>query len=271
MFKKYRNFINRTYNYVIKKYNQKYAFTTKKQVYDLKLIIKEIIYFLKSGVSYSFYRGPINAKTLNRHILFFSKEKIFEKVYEQLYCQYLDNNSFSKLKYQSIDTSFVMNKNGKQKLGRNRFFKNKNAYKISFIVDTNKLPVSIDIDRANKDDAKIGLQNLDKIFTILKKMNNIKPYILGDKIYDTTEFRTECIKSGYKPIIDYNKRNTKNLKKIKHLTKKEKKIYKKRIKVENSFCILKKFKRIDRIFDSYFLTYVSFVHLGLCLMISNYL
>ena len=81
--------------------------------------------------------------------MFFSREHIFEKVYEDLYNEYIKINGYSKLKYQSIDTTFIMNKTGKQRLGRNRFFKNKNAYKISIISDMNSLPVSIIIDSGN--------------------------------------------------------------------------------------------------------------------------
>jgi len=67
------NVINHVYNYVINKFPKKYTFFTKKQKYDLRLVITEIIYLLETGISYKNYRGPINAKTLNLHVLFFAK------------------------------------------------------------------------------------------------------------------------------------------------------------------------------------------------------
>jgi len=75
----------------------------------------------------------------------------------------------------------------------------------------------------------------------------------------------------YKPIIDFNKRNIKNESLIKKLSNKDKLIYRKRIKVENAFSIIKKYRRIDKIIDSYFKTYSSFLHLGLCILIAKYI
>jgi len=125
--------------------------------------------------------------------LFFSRKGIFENVYEKLYQQYIRNKRFTKLKYQSIDSSFIMNKNGKQRLGRNKFFKNKNCYKLSFIVDTYGFPLSIHINSGNINDSKLGLINLNRLFLCTKKIDIYKkPYLLADKMYDTKEFRNKC-------------------------------------------------------------------------------
>ncbi len=165
-----------------------------------------------------------------------------------------------------------MNKNGKQKLGRNKYYKNKNAYKLSLIVDSFGLPVSIFIDSGNINDSKLGFINFNKLFMCVKQNNTyVKFYLLADKMYDAKEFRNECKKYNYRPIIDFNKRNTKNKSLIKKLSKAEKQIYKKRIKVENTFALIKKYRRLDKIIDFYLMTYESFVHLGFCLLISTYL
>lgn len=266
----YNDFINFACKYTLNKFPNKYAFITKKQKYNLQIIIIEMIYILKSGISYENYRGPINAKTLNKHILFFAKHDIFGNVYEIMYNKYISINTYSKLKYQSIDTSFIINKNGKQNLGRNKYCKNKNCYKLSFLVDKNRIPDQVILYNGNKNDAKIGKHNILKSKTN-KYNQKIKPYILADKIYDTAEFRSVCIKNNYRPIIDYNKRNTKDKSKIKRLTKDEKKIYKKRIIVENSFCLIKKFRKIQLIYDSYMSTFISFIKLATCIMISKYI
>lgn len=267
-----KKFIKTIYNYTINKFPQKYTFKTKNQKYDLNLIINEIIYFLQSGITYRHYRGELNCKTLNKHVLFFAEKEIFKNVYEQLYKKYLKKKKYTKLKYQSIDTSFIMNKNGKQKLGRNKYFKNKRCYKLSFIVDSLGMPNSIHIDAGNINDAKIGLINFNKLFTCIKQIDIYKKaYMFADKMYDSKEFRKKCKQNNYKPIIDYNKRNTKNKKLIKKLSKTEKKIYKKRIKVENTFSLIKKYRRLDKILDSYLSTYKSFIYLGLLLLLKKYI
>ena len=43
------------------------------------------------------------------------------------------------------------------------------------------------------------------------------------------------------------------------------------MKVENTFCILKKYKRIQNIYDSYLSTYVSFIYLAQCFMITKFI
>ena len=157
-------------------------------------------------------------------------------------------------------------------MGRNKHFKNKNCYKVSTISDQNRIPSLTIVEPGNKNDAKIGLTNIDRINENVKNINfKCKPYMLADKMYDTNEFREKCTSNNFKPIIDYNKRNTKNSKLIKKLTKKEKQIYKKRIKVENTFCILKKYKRIQLIYDSNLSTYVSFIYLAQCIMITKFI
>lgn len=267
---KHSEFIDHTTKYILKEYPDKYGFVTKKQKYDVKTIITEIIYFIKSSVSYDNYRGPINCKTLNKHILFFSKERIFERIYSDLLSKYLKNNKYSKLKYQSIDSSFILNKNGKQKLGRSVLMKNKNCYKLSIIADTNGIPNSIILDSGNKSDINLAKENLN---SIKSNTNNksLKPYLLGDKGYDSSKLKQLYHQNGYKTIIDFNKRNTKNKKLLHKFTKKQKKIFNKRIKVENSFALLKKYRRLQTIYDSYFSTFYSFINLGFCLLIMKFI
>lgn len=270
IYNKYYSFINQVCEYLSENYGYKYNFITKKQKYDSKIIITELIYLLESGVSYEHYRGPVNSKTLNKHSIFISKNNIFEKVYEAMYDKYIQINKYSKLKYQSIDSSFIINKNGKEGLARNKFCKNKNCFKLSLLVDSNGIAEKPILVSGNLNDAKIGINNV--VNCTNKKYNKqINPYILADKGYDSNEFKNVCIQNNFKPIIDYNKRNTKNICKIRKLTQTEKQIYKKRIKVENTFSIIKKFKRIQLVYDSYKSTFFSFIKLGMCIMITKYL
>jgi|SRR3989304_9692503 len=259
------------YNYILDIFSEKYSYKTKNQMYGPALIVTEIIYFMKSGVSYEDYRGPLSAKTLCDHIHFFEQNKIFQKVYQLMHKDYSVDNK-NAFKYQSIDTSYIVNKNGKINLGRNKHNKNKNCYKLSFIVDSNRIPCSTICVSGNHNDAKIGNDNIDAILDHVKDINAIcKPYMLGDKMYDTKEFRDKCSDNGYKPIIDYNRRNTRDNKLIKRLIKKEREIYVKRIKVENAFCIAKKNKRIQLIYDSSDKIFISFVYLAECRLIQKYL
>ena len=67
------------------------------------------------------------------------------------------------------------------------------------------------------------------------------------------------------PIIDYNKRNTKdkNIIASNSLSKKEWDIYCKRVKIENCFSWLFKNRRISKLYDKYYTTYFSFLFIAL--------
>jgi hypothetical protein len=73
--------------------------------------------------------------------------------------------------------------------------------------------------------------------TYTKKNNKHKRYMLADAGYDTHEVKNKIKDFNIVPIIDYNKRNTKDDKIINNniLTERECDIYCKRIKIENSF------------------------------------
>ena len=265
-------FCERVYNYTINKFPKKYAFKNVHQRYDLRLIISEIIYFLDSVVCYKLYRGPISKSSLNDHILFFAHHKIFENVYQEMHNKYKEQQPMVIFKNKAIDTSFIINKNGKENVGRNAYFKNKNCLKLSYIVDINGIPESVVIVPGNMADSKIGELNINAIDDKIKDINiKLNPYLMGDKGYDTKNFREKCIEANYKPLIDYNKRNTKDKKKIKHLTKREKHKYNKRIIVENSFATTKQKKRLMIMYDSYLSTYRSFVFLSLCTKIQKFI
>ena len=83
--------------------------------------------------------------------------------------------------------------------------------------------------------------------------------IVGDKDYTSKKLKDELHKKKIDLIYPY-KRNTKN-------NEEEKKLLKKRHKVENAFCILKKLKRIDSRYERKLEYYFNFVLLGCLLML----
>ena len=75
---------------------------------------------------------------------------------------------------------------------------------------------------------------------------------------------------NYNTIIAYNKRNTNDITKIKKLTRDEKTIYKKRIKIENLNSWIKKNKRLYTFNEKTIHNYKSFLYLAfLKIMLKN--
>jgi len=258
-------FIQTTYDYVMTHFPNKYNYSNIHQIYDLRTIIQEILYLLKTGTSYNNYRGPIKAKALSTHVIFFANNDIFIHVYKILYDRY-DNLTKHKVynKHLSIDTSIIPNRNGKEGLGRTPLYKNKKCYKISNIVDSNKVSKLPIIVSGNTHDSKIAIQQVSQL---KHKIDQIQ--LLGDGGYDSNKLRCVCDKLNVKLITNKNKRNTKDPKKIHKLTKKDKYKLKKRVIVENFYASYKQYRRVAFILDSYRSTYVSFSLMAMSHMLSR--
>ena len=88
--------------------------------YTLNNILEDILYVLKTGISWRNIRSSINWKSTYFHFQRFVKHNIFKKFYLQLRSLYFTNN---KTNIQIIDSSFIMNKFGRNKVARNAFLK----------------------------------------------------------------------------------------------------------------------------------------------------
>lgn len=223
--------------------------------YNLELILKEIIFVLRTGISWRDLRSSINWQSVYWHFKRFSKHNIFQKSFISLRNKYIKNNSSNIF---AIDTTFITNKKGFNKLGRNIMNKNKKSSKISLIVDTNGTPLSISIDRGNKHDLRFCNSHLKDLNT---KLNN--KILLGDRGYVSQQLRTQLESKFNTKLMVMKKKNMINGGYF------DKNIYKKRIVVENTFQKIKSFKRIQLRYDYYHSTYKSFVLLASSIILNR--
>lgn len=146
--------------------------------------------------------------------------------------------------------------------------------KITSLVSTNGIPISIQVDGGNKYDSPIlpNVVNNCVIDCNTKKYanhNRYKQYLLADSGYDSKSNNQLLLDKGYIPIILQNKRNIKNTKLIRKLNKKHKKIYKKRIIVENYHSWLKKFQKIASLYERNIDSYKGLLLLGISVIINR--
>ena len=220
--------------------------------YQLKNIISDIITYLKNGSSMKNTKLITHYQTLNYHLQRFKKHDIFKKTYNRI----LKNNKlYETTKYLITDTSFINNCNGINKLGRNKYNKNKKAYKLSFVTDINGIPLDVIVKPSNKADITIMGYHLNNL---KNKLNN--KILLADAGYCSNNLRNQLKKYNCVPIIQFNNRSSKIKK---SLTEEEKRIYKKRIIIENIFCYFKKFKNMKQMNMKYYSSYVNSVYLVL--------
>jgi len=133
-------------------------------------------------------------------------------------------------------------------------------------VDAKGVPLVVDISEGNRHDCKLfeRAQNKLEESEIIKVKQN-KRYFLGDKGYDSEKIREVMKKMGYETIIAKRKRKANDV----SLNKKEVKIYRKRIIVENSFSWLKRYAKVDRIYEKNKMSYEGVVNLAISMIIYN--
>ena len=90
---------------------------------------------------------------------------------------------------------------------------------------------------------------------------------MADAGYDSVNLRKRLNNIFYKLIIPFNKRNTKDENKIKSLTNEEKKLYKSRISIENTFLKIKKNRRLEIVYEKKSKNFLSLIYLSLIKLI----
>jgi transposase len=179
-------------------------------------------------------------------------------MYLSLKLQYFSNN---KTEVQIIDSTFIANKYGRNTIARNIFFKNKNCNKISFLTDSKGVPLSVLVNTGNVHDNKFIDDHINDIFVINKKYNT-KNILLADKAYEGRDIRSSLKLQNYKLVIPPKK----NCKKRYPFNKK---LYRKRIRVEHAFQKIKAFRRIQIRYDSNIDTFLGFIYLATSFLIFN--
>jgi len=229
----------------------KYFYTNKfsHSKYSLDDILKEILYILKTGLCWRDIRSTIKWETLYWHFNRLSSNGIFKKLFLCLRKGYVKNHPID---IQLIDSTFIMNKYGKNHIARNKFFKSKNCNKVSFITDVNGIPLSVLIKNGNVHDLTFVDDHVNDLFVLNKKNSSKSISLLADKGYVSNNVKEKLKEQNYNFIYP----NKKNMKENPTF---DKELYKKRIHVEHSFQKLKAFKRVQIRYDSFIISFSSFI------------
>jgi transposase len=238
-----------------------FNFSYKSQKYKLADILTEILYVLKTGISWRMLRSPIHWNTIYKIYIKLNNYKIFKISYKELLQKYVVKNK-NKLKFIFTDTSVIPNKYGLDKAKLNKFYKNKKVMKLSLITLKNGIPINVKLYDGNRNDSYI-LNDQLRTSNLIKINDSQKKYFMADKGYDSKNIRQKLTAQNYKVIIPQNKRGIKDESKIIKFDKGTKLLYRKRILVENMFCKLKTFRRLSVRYDKYSKTYSGFLWLAL--------
>lgn len=244
-------------NHLYKHFN----FYFHSQRYNLHSILQSIFIILKTGLPWRYLSDlHIEPKwgTVYKVYCKLIKFDIITSTYRDLLTKYFVRQKKS-LKYRFTDTTTIIAKNGGEKVSYNPYYGRNKCSKISIITDNNGITYSAILENSKKNDSKILYDQLDIPYLVDLPVNNA--YFLADKGYDSKKIKDKLDNMGYWPIIAVNKRNCK--KDQPKMNKIDKKIYKKRIRVEHVFMKLKRFRRISIRYDRHEPLFMGFLFLGL--------
>ena len=232
---------------------------------------KEIINVLVSSSSWRSYQGLINGRVLNNKHNSLINMGVYDKLYEICSDSYFSINTFEKYKYQSIDCSFIPNKGCiSEEVGRNGFYKSKKGIKISTIVDSKGIPLGKPVlATGNRHDVALVDDTLNNITRKLntynvRNNNRYKQTFMADKGYCSKNLQTKLKKKGHKVLI-LGKKNSKN----KKFSKKEMETYSKRTIVENFFSWVKRYPKINCIYEKSTKSYNGLLLLSISRLMIN--
>jgi hypothetical protein len=239
--------------------------------------INGIIDIINNGTYWNRYKGTVPGKYLNKKHNEYCNMGVYDCLYRVILKVYFCKSKYNKLKYQTVDTTFIRNLYGSEMLQRNVQYKSKNGIKVSAIDDVNGVPIALAIGAGAKNDAKIAIEQINNTFidTDTKrvcKSNKYKQNMYADAQYDSEEFIQTYQNNGYKVTTDVNIRNTKDEDKLKIL-KKRKKIYlktqNKRIVVERGFAWLHKYPKLNRFVEKTVKSFSGLLLLACSFIVSN--
>ena len=134
-----------------------YNFNYKSQCHDLDLILDECIEKVKNGNAYRLSKR-LPKSTLNFHYQNLHKRNILRGTYEELLKEYFKKGANRKLLYRYKDTTYIVNKNGKENVKYNGY-KKRNGTKVSMETDSNGVVIHSTINDGNIHDAKIFIND----------------------------------------------------------------------------------------------------------------
>ena len=240
------------------------SFSTKhpNSKFTLSQILDDIIYVLQTGIPWRKVRSKISHQTLWFHFNRFVKNNVFLKLYNLFRRQYITSSIMVEEQATLlIDSSIIYNKFGINKLGRNKFYKNKKCTKLSLLTDVNGIPLSIFLFKGNYHDNHVFQKHIKEALVLLPKN---KLTILGDKGYSSYQNYQFLDSLKIAHIIPPRKKT-----KIYDTYKYIKTEYVKRIKIENVFAHLKLMRRIESRYDKFLSSYKQFLYLGICFLINQ--
>ena len=226
---------------------------------DFDSYLDKIFYVLRYGIPWRAINcNKLHYTTYHKFYQKLVKLNIFKITYDILVETYCKKNP-DKIKTLFIDSSMIKNINGKDNTGRNHYDRNRKGNKITVLVNSIGIPISIVLSPANIHDAKLTETVINN--SVIKVL---KTKIISDKGYINQKVKNKLKRTVNIGLIYPYRKNQ-----IIKNTSFEKNLLSKRHIVENFFSWMKKYRRIQQRYDSKSVNYLNFIYLGAISLIAK--
>lgn len=237
--------------YNLIKSNTKYT-TGRPCKYDIKHYIDIVFKVLCTGCQWNSLNEKLHYSVYFKHFMKWTKLGIFFELNQIVASMIAKLNNINSDAY--IDSSIIRNIGGIEDISYNHKIKSKRGTKVSIIVNSKGVPLSIHIVNSNFHDVSLVLPNYYKINKNIKITN-----LIGDKGYVSSKTK-QYFKDKHNVNYLYpDKKNTLN-----PMSKEDKLKIKSRSINENSFSWMTQYRRLTCRYEKYTKTFSSFIYLAFC-------
>ena len=244
---------------------------TKNRKFKVEKLLSCILKLVKNGMTFRESHNCIEYQniswtTIYKFYVKLIKFNIIQKTYNKTIKHFLNK---TKQNIFLTDTTLIANKMGIDNIGYNPQLIKHKSLKISIITTVDGVPIDTYITSGNCNDSKILFDQINSRYSNFHKITTKNNELLADSGYDSNKIRDKLKELEFGQLLCHrNKRNTKNLEKLKtiKLNDTTKIKLKKRFKVEHIFSHLKSFRRISYRYDKFSQNYNNFVLLAILMI-----
>ena len=220
--------------------------------YNIDHYINVIFKVLCTGCQWNSLKEKLHYTVYHKHYLKWINQGIFNNLNNIITNMISKFNDINSTVY--IDSAIIRNIGGIEDISYNHKIKSKRGTKVSIIVNSKGIPISIHVVNSNHHDVSLVLPNYYKI----NKRTKINK-IVGDKGYMSSKLKEYMLN---KHQIDYlypDKKNTLN-----PMTNEDKLIVKSRSINEHSFSWMTQYRRLTCRFEKYTKAFLGFIQIAFC-------
>lgn len=218
-------------------------------------------FVLKTGIAWRDLIVPLNWSTYYKMFNKWCKRGIFKLLHQSILSIALKNNliNSNSLKNLFIDSTMIKNFKDIDLLGKNHYDRNRLGNKITLIVSSNGIPLSISLTTANHNDTTQVIPAIQNI-----PIKIIRPKLIADGGYVSNSLKTTLKKTfNINFIYPYRKNQ------LQKNTTSQSTLLKQRYIVENVFSWIQNYRRIRIRYDKYSSTYLQFYYFAISQVIDR--